>query len=36
VFAPAQAAEAHVLMESNRHIGKILLDWQAGPKASGA
>ncbi len=29
VFPAAQAAQAHVLMESNRHIGKILLDWTA-------
>ena len=27
VFPAAQAAQAHELMESNRHIGKILLDW---------
>jgi NADPH:quinone reductase len=26
-FAPSQAAQAHVLMESNQHIGKIVLDW---------
>ncbi len=26
-FAPAQAAQAHTLMESNQHIGKIVLDW---------
>ena len=26
-FAPAQAAAAHTLMESNQHIGKIVLDW---------
>lgn len=26
-FAPSQAAQAHHLMESNRHIGKIVLDW---------
>lgn len=29
VFPVAQAAQAHALMESNRHIGKILLDWSA-------
>ena len=29
VFPAAQAAQAHALMESNRHIGKILLDWSA-------
>jgi NADPH2:quinone reductase len=23
----AQAAEAHALMESNQHIGKIVLNW---------
>ncbi|MFM7332575.1 MAG: NAD(P)H-quinone oxidoreductase [Brachymonas sp.] len=28
-FAPAQAAQAHMLMESNQHIGKIVLDWKA-------
>lgn len=28
VFAPGQAAEAHALMESSRHIGKILIDWR--------
>ncbi len=27
VFAPAEAAQAHALMESNRHIGKLLIDW---------
>jgi NADPH2:quinone reductase len=27
VFAAAQAAQAHELMESNRHIGKIVLNW---------
>jgi NADPH:quinone reductase len=27
VFPAAQAAQAHALMESNRHIGKIVLDW---------
>ncbi len=26
-FTPAQAAQAHTLMESNQHIGKIVLDW---------
>lgn len=26
-FSPAQAALAHSLMESNQHIGKIVLDW---------
>lgn len=26
-FSPAQAAQAHTLMESNQHIGKIVLDW---------
>ena len=30
VFPAAQAAQAHALMESNQHIGKILLDWTAG------
>jgi NADPH:quinone reductase len=28
-FAPMQAAAAHTLMESNQHIGKIVLDWSA-------
>jgi NADPH:quinone reductase len=28
-FAPAQAPQAHMLMESNQHIGKIVLDWNA-------
>jgi NADPH:quinone reductase len=27
VFEPAQAADAHALMESNRHIGKLMLRW---------
>jgi NADPH2:quinone reductase len=26
-FKPAQAAQAHALMESNQHIGKIVLTW---------
>jgi NADPH:quinone reductase len=26
-FSPALAAQAHTLMESNQHIGKIVLDW---------
>lgn len=26
-FSPAQTAQAHELMESNQHIGKIVLDW---------
>jgi NADPH:quinone reductase len=26
-FSPRDAAAAHQLMESNRHIGKIMLDW---------
>lgn len=29
VFPAAQAAEAHALMESSEHIGKIMLDWSA-------
>ncbi|PLZ01071.1 NAD(P)H-quinone oxidoreductase [Burkholderia sp. WAC0059] len=29
VFPAAQAAEAHALMESSAHIGKIVLDWGA-------
>jgi putative PIG3 family NAD(P)H quinone oxidoreductase len=28
VFAAAQAAEAHALMESGAHVGKIVLTWQ--------
>ncbi len=27
VFAPQDAAKAHALMETNQHIGKIVLDW---------
>jgi len=27
VFPAAQAAQAHALMESNQHVGKIVLDW---------
>lgn len=27
VFAPAEAAQAHALMESNRHIGKLVMQW---------
>jgi NADPH:quinone reductase len=27
VFKPQDAAKAHALMESNQHIGKIVLDW---------
>ena len=27
VFPAAQAAQAHALMESNQHIGKIVLTW---------
>jgi NADPH2:quinone reductase len=27
-FAAAQAAQAHALMESNQHVGKIVLTWQ--------
>ena len=27
VFPAAQAAQSHALMESNQHIGKIVLDW---------
>lgn len=29
VFEAGQAAEAHALMESNQHVGKILLRWSA-------
>ena len=28
VFAAAEAAQAHALMESNQHIGKIVLTWK--------
>ncbi|NMG42487.1 zinc-binding dehydrogenase [Aromatoleum toluvorans] len=28
-FRPSQAAEAHRLMESSRHIGKLVLDWRS-------
>lgn len=28
VFGPHQAAAAHALMESNQHIGKLLINWQ--------
>ena len=28
VFPAAQAAEAHRLMESSTHVGKIVLTWQ--------
>ncbi|TSE21450.1 Phthiocerol/phenolphthiocerol synthesis polyketide synthase type I PpsC [Tepidimonas alkaliphilus] len=31
VLPAAQAAEAHALMESGAHIGKIILDWTAPP-----
>jgi NADPH2:quinone reductase len=27
VFAPGQAAAAHTLMESNAHVGKLVIDW---------
>jgi NADPH2:quinone reductase len=27
VFAAEQAAQAHALMESNQHIGKLVLQW---------
>jgi NADPH2:quinone reductase len=27
VFAAAQAAQAHALMETNQHIGKLVLSW---------
>jgi NADPH:quinone reductase len=29
VFPAAQAAQAHALMESSTHVGKIVLDWRA-------
>jgi NADPH2:quinone reductase len=28
-FGPGEAAQAHALMESNAHIGKIVLNWRA-------
>jgi NADPH2:quinone reductase len=28
VFPAAQASEAHALMESGQHVGKIVLAWQ--------
>ena len=28
VFPAAQAAEAHALMESSTHVGKLVLDWK--------
>ena len=31
-FAAANAAQAHTLMESNQHVGKIVLTWQADVK----
>lgn len=30
VFAPAQAVQAHQMMERSGHIGKLVLDWQQG------
>ncbi len=30
VFPAVQAAQAHALMESSVHVGKIVLDWKAG------
>jgi len=27
VFAAADAAKAHALMETNQHVGKIVLTW---------
>jgi NADPH2:quinone reductase len=29
VFKRSQAAQAHELMESNQHIGKLIIDWQS-------
>jgi NADPH2:quinone reductase len=29
VFAAADAAKAHALMETNQHVGKIVLNWSA-------
>jgi putative PIG3 family NAD(P)H quinone oxidoreductase len=33
VFPPHQAANAHALMETNAHIGKIVLDWSLVPQS---
>jgi NADPH:quinone reductase-like Zn-dependent oxidoreductase len=27
VFEPHEAAQAHALMESNQHIGKLVIEW---------
>jgi NADPH:quinone reductase len=27
VFKPEQAAQAHALMESNQHVGKLVMEW---------
>jgi len=35
-FAAADAAQAHVLMESNAHIGKIMLTWPVDAEGSAA
>jgi len=29
VFAAADASKAHALMETNQHVGKIVLNWSA-------
>jgi NADPH:quinone reductase len=29
VFKPSQAAQAHELMQSNQHIGKLVIDWMS-------
>jgi NADPH2:quinone reductase len=31
VFPACRAGDAHELMESNQHIGKLVLDWQTRP-----
>jgi NADPH2:quinone reductase len=30
VFSASEAAAAHALMESNQHIGKLVIDWTSG------
>jgi NADPH2:quinone reductase len=29
IFAAADASKAHALMETNQHVGKIVLNWRA-------
>ncbi|MGB4120358.1 MAG: zinc-binding dehydrogenase, partial [Burkholderiaceae bacterium] len=35
-FAAADAAQAHALMESNAHIGKVMLTWPVDAEGSAA